>query len=118
MLFLQVRQLDERILPNTSHHLELDHLLKICLQKDVTLRFHFSFSPPLVIHFRPSAVSVRHHCWLTQEPLSAYLKAQAGDDDSGDEANEATELLEMNEIEFESRDVVPLRCVLRLRKSL
>lgn len=62
-------------------------------------------------------MTVRHHCWLTQEPLSGYLKAQAGDD-SGDEGNEATELLEMNEIEFETRDIIPLRCVLRLRKSL
>jgi hypothetical protein len=51
---------------------------------------------------RPSAAHVRHHCWLTQEPLKAYLKETEGGDDSGDEANEATELLEMNEIEFET----------------
>ena len=47
---------------------------------------------------RPSAAHIRHHCWLTHEPLVDYLKAQAGDD-SGDE-NEATKILETDDIDL------------------
>jgi hypothetical protein len=67
---------------------------------------------------------VRHHCWLTQEPLKTYLKAEAAEaaaaaaEDSGDEGNEATELLEMDDLDFEEAAKKGFLCSLSLSLTL